>query len=136
LQDGENSAVPHWSPENDEEIKSGDVILIDMGCKYNGYASDMSRTVFVDNVNQEIKEDYELVLSNQKVAINEIKDGAQIKIISRIVERKSKNERIRCNACTSDMESGLDVHENPVISQKNEKTLKENMVIAIEPRNI
>lgn len=128
---GENSSMPHWSP-GDRKIKSGDVILIDMGSLYNGYASDMSRTVFVDNIDEDIKNAYELVLDNQKVAINEIKDGVAIKIISRIVEGNLKmNGYDIMHALGHGV--GMNIHENPIISSKSEKNLKENMAIAIEP---
>ena len=77
--------MPHCTPSN-REIISGDVITIDMGCSYKGYSSDMTRTIFVDEVPNGIKEIYELVLDNQKIALNELRDGANIKVISKIVE--------------------------------------------------
>ena len=43
---GENSSIPHWKP-SDRKIKNADPILIDMGCKYKGYCSDMTRTIFM-----------------------------------------------------------------------------------------
>lgn len=130
----ENSSKPHWTPTN-REIRAGDVILIDMGCIYNGYASDMTRTIFVDTIEEDIKCMYDLVFDNQKVAINEVKDGASVKIISRIVEGNLKmNGYDIMHALGHGV--GLNVHENPIISPKSEKQLKENMVIAIEPRSI
>ena len=126
--------MPHWSP-SDRTIQSGDVILIDMGSCYNGYCSDMTRTIFVDYVRDDIKDAYDLVLDNQKVAINEVKDGASIKIIARIVEGNLKmNGYDIMHALGHGV--GIDIHENPVLSQKSEKNLRENMVIAIEPRSI
>lgn len=82
---GENSSMPHCAP-TDREIMSGDVITIDMGCKYKGYASDMTRTIFACNVPEEIKEIFNLVFDNEKIALNEVRDGANIKVISKIVE--------------------------------------------------
>ncbi len=81
--------MPHAVPTS-REIRANDVITIDMGCSYNGYCSDMTRTVFVDNVDENIRKIYDLVLENQKVALSEIKDGASIKIVSRIVEGNLK----------------------------------------------
>lgn len=82
---GENSSVPHWVPGS-RQIQSGDLITIDMGCSYNGYCSDMTRTVFVDNIREDAKKVYDLVLDNQEIALNELQDGASVKIIARIVE--------------------------------------------------
>ena len=70
---GENSSVPHWVPGS-RKIQSGDVITIDMGCNYNGYCSDMTRTIFVDNIREDIKNVYNLVLDNQEIAMHEIKE--------------------------------------------------------------
>lgn len=126
--------MPHWVP-SDRKIEAGDVVLIDMGSKYHGYCSDMTRTIFVDNINDEVKKIYDLVFDNQKVAINEVKDGASIKIISRIVEGNLKmNGYEAMHALGHGV--GLDIHETPVLSQKSEKYLKENMTIAIEPRSL
>lgn len=128
---GANSSIPHWTP-SDKKIEVGDAIIIDMGCSYNGYCSDMTRTVFVGEINDELKKIYKLVLSNQLIALDEMNDGANIKIISRIVEGNLKvNGFDVMHALGHGI--GMNVHENPVISQKNDKLLKENMVVAIEP---
>lgn len=81
--------MPHATPTN-RKVEAGDSITIDMGCSYNGYCSDMTRTVFVDSIADDIKHIYDLVLDNQLVALDELKDGAAIKIISRIVEGNFK----------------------------------------------
>ncbi len=82
---GRNSSVPHATP-TDKKIESGDIITIDMGCKYKGYCSDMTRTIFVDFVQDYMKNVYSLVLENQMTALSKMKDGEIIKTISRIVE--------------------------------------------------
>ncbi|MCI9366045.1 MAG: aminopeptidase P family protein [Clostridia bacterium] len=70
---GANSSVPHWVPA-DREIADGDIIIIDMGCKYNGYCSDMTRTIFIGNITEYAKDVYDLVLKNQKLALSEMKE--------------------------------------------------------------
>ncbi len=64
---GENTSKPHAVP-TDRKIQEKDIITIDMGCKVNGYCSDMTRTFFVGEPTEEIKAVYDLVLSNQKFA--------------------------------------------------------------------
>ena len=86
---GENSANPHWKP-GDTKVKMADVILIDMGCKYEGYCSDMTRTIFMGCILEEIKPVYELVLKNQLNVMKEIKEYASIKTISQMVESDFK----------------------------------------------
>ena len=128
---GTNSSMPHAVP-TDRQISEGDTITIDMGCSYNGYCADMTRTIFVGNVDENIKQIYDLVLDNQQIALDEIKEGASIKIISRIVEGNFKvNGYDFMHALGHGV--GMNVHETPIISSKSEKILKENMVIAIEP---
>ena len=82
---GRNSSVPHATP-TDKKIESGDIITIDMGCKYKGYCSDMTRTIFVDFVQDYMKNVYSLVLNFQMKKKKKMKDGEIIKTISRIVE--------------------------------------------------
>ena len=81
---GPNSSMPHAVP-TDRKIASGDVITIDMGCKYKGYCSDMTRTIFVDYVLDEIRTIYDIVLKNQLDSLKEMKDGANIKFVSFIL---------------------------------------------------
>ena len=68
---GENSSKPHAIPTN-RKIQKEDIITIDMGCKYNGYCSDMTRTIFVGGITNEQQKIYDLVLNNQKKVLNEI----------------------------------------------------------------
>ena len=70
---GENSSMPHAVP-TDRKIQSNDVILMDFGCKYNGYCSDMTRTIFVDGITDSERNIYNLVLENQEKVLEEIKD--------------------------------------------------------------
>lgn len=128
---GENSSIPHAIP-GDRTIQSGDIITIDMGCKFNGYCSDMTRTIFVDYVDEYMKEVYDLVRKNQELVLSEMHDGAVIKNIAKMVE---------CNFKLHDQELvhalghgvGLEIHEDPIISSRNERTLKTGMVITDEP---
>ena len=53
------------------KIQEHDIITIDMGCKVNGYCSDMTRTFFVGEPTEEMKEVYDLVLSNQEFALDQ-----------------------------------------------------------------
>ena len=86
---GPNSANPHWFP-GDTKIKMADLILIDMGCKYQGYCSDMTRTIFMGCILEEIKPVYDLVLKNQLYTNKEIKEYASIKTLSQMVESDFK----------------------------------------------
>lgn len=128
---GENSADPHWKP-SDRAVQTADPILIDMGCKYQGYCSDMTRTIFMGCILEEMKPVYDLVLKNQLYTIKEIKEYASIKTISQMVEndfRLYNYDPIHSLGHSI----GLETHEMPYINSKNDTFLKENMVIASEP---
>ena len=128
---GVNSSMPHAIP-TDKRIEDGDPITIDMGCKYDGYCSDMTRTIFMGYVPGEIKEIYDLVLNNQLSTLKEYVDGANIKILSKLVENNFEfNRQLLIHSLGHGV--GLNVHETPIISSKSQQILKENMVLTDEP---
>ena len=128
---GKNSANPHWKP-SDRAVEMADLILIDMGCKYEGYCSDMTRTIFMGCILEEIKPVYDLVLKNQLYITQEIKEYASIKTLSQMVESNFKlNNFDLIHSLGHSI--GMETHEMPYINSKNDTFLKENMVIANEP---
>ncbi len=129
---GSNSSMPHAVP-TDRKIVSGDIITIDFGCKYKGYCSDMTRNIFVDFVQDYIKPVYALVLKNQTLTLKEYYDGANVRVLSKMVENDFKlNNFDLVHALGHGV--GLDIHEEPTISsKKGDFLLRENMVITNEP---
>lgn len=76
---GENACILHYT-ENEAVLNDGDLVLIDAGCEYQGYAADITRTFPVNGkFSPEQKTIYELVLKAQLAAINLIKPSARIK---------------------------------------------------------
>lgn len=72
---GANSCILHYT-DNQDELKDGDILLIDAGAEYEGYASDISRTFPVNGkFTKAQKEIYEIVLSAQSAAIEQVKPG-------------------------------------------------------------
>ena len=128
---GKNSSKPHAVP-TDKKIDVGDVITLDFGCKYNGYCSDMTRTIFVGYVPEEIKGIYDLVLKNQLQTEREIHDGANVKNLSKMVENDFKLHGYDL-VHSLGHGVGLEIHEYPFINSKNDMLLKEKMVITNEP---
>ena len=128
---GHNSSMPHATPST-RRIKEGDIILLDFGCKYKGYCSDMSRTIFINYIEDEYKEAYELVKYQNEMTIKEFKEGANLKTITKTINDNIKLHRFAV------MHSpghgvGLDIHEQPFYSTNVDNLLKENMVLTIEP---
>ena len=128
---GENSSKPHAVPTN-RQIQTTDIITIDMGCKVNGYCSDMTRTFFVGSIPEEMKKIYNLVLKNQEQSMKEYKDGANTRLLSKMVENDFKlNGYDFIHALGHGV--GLEIHEAPYVTYRNDTVLKENMVVTSEP---
>ena len=128
---GENSSKPHAVP-TDRKIQERDIITIDMGCKVNGYCSDMTRTFFVGEPTDKMKYVYDLVLENQKLVLQQYKEGANTRQITKMVENNFKLNRFNLIHSLGHG-VGLEIHEIPYINSKNETILKENMVVTNEP---
>lgn len=128
---GINSSMPHAVP-TDKKIESGDIITLDFGCIVDGYCSDMTRTIFVDFVQEYVRKVYDLVLKNQLQTLKEMKEGANTKILFKMVESDFKiNDFTLIHALGHSV--GMEVHENPIIGSKSENILKANMVLTNEP---
>lgn len=128
---GENTSKPHAVP-TDRKIQEKDIITIDMGCKVDGYCSDMTRTFFVGKPTEEMKKVYDLVLKDQEIVLQEYKDGANTKQITKMVESDFKiNGFDLIHALGHGV--GLEIHETPYINSRCEGVLKENMIVTDEP---
>ena len=128
---GENTSKPHAVPTN-RKIQEKDIITIDMGCKVNGYCSDMTRTFFVGEVPEEIKPVYDLVLKNQVQTQEAYKDGASTRLLTKMVENDFKlNNYDLIHSLGHGV--GLEIHEPPYVSYSSDTQLRENMVVTNEP---
>ena len=128
---GENSSKPHAIP-SERKIQEKDIITIDMGCKINGYCSDMTRTIFVGEPTEEQKRVYHLVLKNQKNVIEKLKDGANLKpIVQEVIGDFKLSGFDLIHGLGHGV--GMEIHEKPVFSTTNDYYLKENMIITDEP---
>lgn len=128
---GPNSSMPHAVP-TDRKIEFGDVITIDMGCKYDGYCSDMTRTIFVGKIDEEIEKVYRLVLKNQQQTLREMHEGAICKNVAKMVINDFEiNGYELIHGLGHSL--GLEIHEIPNLGSKSEVILKPNMIITDEP---
>ena len=84
---GENACIMHYVA-NDAPLVAGELVLIDAGCEYEHYASDVTRTFPVNGTFSEPqKEIYELVLRAQLAAIDEVRPGRSFDATQRAVDR-------------------------------------------------
>lgn len=130
---GPNSSMPHATP-TDREIQAYEPIIIDMGAKFEGYCSDMTRTIFVGEPEEKIKEIYRIVRKAQLHAIQNIRAGMKTKMADALARDIITQEGYGDYFGHSLGHGvGLATHEAPRINKSSETTLKENMVVTIEP---
>ena len=103
-----------------------------MGCKVNGYCSDMTRTFFVGEVPEEIRPIYDLVLKNQVQIQEQYKDGVSTRLLSKMVENDFKLHGYNL-VHSLGHGVGMEIHEAPYFSYNSDTQLKENMVVTNEP---
>ncbi len=130
---GKNTSMPHGVP-SDYTINKGDFVLMDFGAVYDGYHSDMTRTVCVGTPTDEMTEIYNIVLSAQLNALKTAHSGISGKTLDesarKIIEDKGYGEYFGHSLGHG---VGMEIHEFPNASSKTEKIIPENSVVTIEP---
>ncbi|MGG0667928.1 Xaa-Pro peptidase family protein [Lederbergia citrisecunda] len=130
---GERGALPH-GVASDKVIQSGELVTLDFGALYNGYISDITRTVAVGEPSEQLKEIYEVTLAAQVLALEKIKPG-MTGIEADAIARdyiKSKGYGDAFGHSTGHG-IGLEVHEGPALSFRSETVLVPNMTVTVEP---
>lgn len=130
---GYRSAMPH-GVASDKPIEQGDMITIDFGCYYQGYVSDMTRTFALGDPGDEMKEIYQVVLDAQAKVLDAAKagmTGTELDQVARDhIAEQGYGEQF---GHSTGHGIGLEIHEGPSISYKNEKPLVPGNVITNEP---
>ena len=125
--------MPHGVP-SDKKIEDGEFVLMDFGAVYNGYHSDMTRTVCVGQPDAEMKKVYDTVLSAQLAALEAAKagmNGSELDRIARdIIDRAGYGS---CFGHSLGHGVGMEIHEKPNASTNYKLPLNEGAVITVEP---
>lgn len=130
---GPNCAEGHHAPDM-TVLKEGDSVLFDVGCKKDGYCSDMTRTFFFRTCSEEHRKVYELVKNANQSAIAGIKPGVKLKDIDAIA-RNIISEAGYGSFFTHRLGHfiGMNVHEFGDVSSANENAAEPGMIFSIEP---
>ena len=130
---GWRSALPH-GVASDKIIETGDFVTMDYGALYNGYISDITRTVAVGEPSEKLREIYDVVLEAQLRAMDGIKPGmtgVEADAIARdYITEKGYGEYFGHSLGHG---IGLEVHEGPGLSSRSKAELKPGMVVTVEP---
>ena len=150
---GANACVLHYV-ENNAELKSGDLLLIDAGCELDGYASDITRTFPVNGKFSAVQKDvYQLVLAAQTAALSQVKPGNNWNDPHKAALHVLAQGFIDLGLCQGSVDAvlesgdykrfymhrtghwlGMDVHDAGEYKQKGDwRLLQPGMVLTVEP---
>ncbi len=130
---GENAAVPHHETSR-KKLRDNECVLMDFGCLYNGYCSDMTRTMFFGKPDDEFLNAYAAVKSAHEKAAGFIKLGVSGKAAD-AVAREELTKRGYGKYFTHSLGHGIgvNIHEYPNLSPKSGWKIENNMVFSNEP---
>ena len=130
---GERSALPHGVASG-KTLNDGELVTLDWGAKKWGYHSDNTRTVALGDVDRELAKVYSIVLEANKAAIEFVRPGVTVKQVDDVARG------IITKAGYGDFFGhgtghgvGLDIHEKPTVSWREETVVQPGMVFTIEP---
>ncbi len=131
---GPNSVLPHAKP-GPRVIQPGDLVVIDCGARFDGYRSDMTRTVVAGGKpTLAQREQYDAVLAAQQAGVAAVRAGVDAARIDEVCRD------VLADAGFADAYShgtghgiGLDIHEQPILSSRATATLGVSWVITVEP---
>ncbi|RKY41892.1 MAG: hypothetical protein DRP85_04765 [Candidatus Makaraimicrobium thalassicum] len=130
---GENTAYPHAVPAA-RRLKRGEHVLVDFGIRFRGYCSDLTRTCDNGRIDRQIRDFRKIVREAQDFAIREIKPGVKIGSVVTQTEH-ILNSNIKGDFVLHGLGHGIgmDVHEEPFLHKRSHESLREGMVITVEP---
>ena len=130
---GYRSSMPHGTASQ-KLIEAGDLVTLDFGANYNGYNSDMTRTVAVGQISEQAHMIYHSVLEAQEAALKAVKPNLDCKDLDAVARGiLEKHELAEYFSHGLGHGVGIDIHEAPRLSMKSKDRLEPNMVITIEP---
>ena len=128
---GKNAANPHHHPTGD--VLQQGFCVIDMGVRYKGYCSDMTRTIYIGSPTNDEQKIYDQILSAQEKTIQQISNQKNTSSLSEFC-RAALGEKFN-PYFTHSLGHGIgtQVHEWPSVSTKSDVILQPGMIITIEP---
>ena len=130
---GENGSLCHAIPGS-RTLKNGDMITMDFGAKVGGYCSDMTRTVALGKPSEEMRRVYETVLRAQSMCEEALMAGKKCSDIDKLardyIDARGYVGRFGHGLGHS---VGIDIHEEPRLSQSCKEILRPGVVITVEP---
>ncbi|HDV8363520.1 MULTISPECIES: M24 family metallopeptidase [Bacillus] len=130
---GVRSSLPHGVASN-KIIERGDIVTLDFGALYDGYCSDITRTVAIGEPSEEFQKIYNVVREALKRGTEAIKPGETAKSIDDITRNYiTEHGYGQYFGHSTGHGLGLEIHEPLRLSQESKATLQEGMVVTVEP---
>lgn len=130
---GKNTSLPHGVP-SDKRICEGEFLTMDFGAVYNGYCSDMTRTVAIGYLSDEMEWVFDIVLRAQDTAERAIRPGMTAgeadEIARKIIVDAEYGEYF---VHSTGHGVGLEIHEFPNLAPNRDTVLQNNQVVTVEP---
>ena len=132
---GTRSAFPHAKTEM-KEVENGDLIIVDIGAKYKGYCSDMTRTFILGKIEAPKGDLVNFVNEGQQYTLDQVKPGIKAKDLDKLARDYYINHHKTWGSRfihSLGHGVGIEVHEKPYLSPISGDELQPNMVVTIEP---
>ncbi|MEZ2578252.1 Xaa-Pro aminopeptidase [Buttiauxella ferragutiae] len=149
---GENACILHYT-ENESQMRDGDLVLIDAGCEYHGYAGDITRTFPVNGkFSAPQRAIYDIVLESLETSLQLYRPGTSMQEVTAQVIRIMVTGLVKLGILHGDVDKliaenahrpffmhglshwlGLDVHDVGVYGADRSRKLEPGMVITVEP---
>jgi Xaa-Pro aminopeptidase len=130
---GPNAAMPHHRP-SERRIKPGELIVLDFGAIYDGYCSDMTRTLCVGSPTPDDVRVVEVVAASQAAGVAAVRAGVSCADVDRacrqVIEGAGWGDRF---VHSTGHGVGLDIHEDPRVAATSSDTLQAGQVVTVEP---
>ncbi len=129
---GPHTALPHARPRT-ISMRAG-LVLVDMGCMRDGYASDMTRMLYLGTPPAKLKRLYRAVLEAQLAAVDAVRPGIPAARVDRAARRVLRGfgfDELFVHSTGHGL--GLEIHEPPRVGKREKMRLEAGMTITIEP---
>ncbi len=127
---GKNSSMPHYSPKN-IKLQKG-FCVIDFGVKYNGYCTDMTRTIYIGKPSEKDIKMYNLLLETEKAAVASVRENTECGLVyDNVVKWLGKYSKNFTHGLGHGV--GVEIHEAPNLKPQSKDKIKSNMVFTVEP---
>ncbi|QJA05662.1 aminopeptidase P family protein [Thermosulfurimonas marina] len=130
---GPLAARPHAEP-TERVLQEGEAVIVDLGVRYRGYCSDLTRTFFLGKVPERLREAFYLVKEAQRLARPLMQPGRKVAEADRAVRSLFRKHGVLQNYLHSLGHGlGLEVHETPPVSYRSRRRFRKGQVVTLEP---